>query len=66
MSGEEEHPQIGASAFGAPELETLKKLPADKRRLLVEELAMIAREQPETAEAAQRLIRELEPGDGEE
>lgn len=66
MTGEEEDPQISASAFGNPEFEELKTLPADKRRALVEELRMMARESSEVAQAAQMLMEVLDPGEGEE
>lgn len=63
MSSEEEQ-QPGLSGY-KPELEMLKDLPADKRRALVEELEMMAEEQPETRHAARLLMEALEPEEGE-
>lgn len=61
MTDEEENPQISARAMGDPELEDLKALPADKRRALVRELALMSEESPAVAQAAQKLMQELDP-----
>lgn len=62
---EEENPQLGLSGF-SPEFEMLKDLPADKRRALVEELALMGQESPEVAHAARLLMEALEPEEGGE